>query len=119
MPESVTVVGTKRITELNTLAKLTGKEEVLIDNGDETYKVTVDSLLGYIANQINAGTYPPSVTDTTNIIIIPEGQDMAVSERIEGNFYLKVSSSTTANIAGGLTSRIRVSPNMGLKIIDD
>ena len=119
MPESVTVVGTKRITELNTLAKLTGKEEVLIDNGDETYKITVDSLLGYIANQINAGTYPPSVTDTSDIIVIPEGEDMTVSERIEGNFYLKISSTTGASIAGGLTSRIRVSPNMGLKIIND
>ena len=44
MPESTVIAGNKRITELQTLAKLTGKEEVLIDNGDETYKITVDSL---------------------------------------------------------------------------
>lgn len=119
MPDSVAVVGTKRITELNTLAKLTGKEEVLIDNGDETYKITVDSLLGYIANQINAGTYPPSVTDTTDIIVIPEGEDIPVSERVKGNFYLKVTGTTEASVVGGLTSRIRVSPNMGLKVIND
>ena len=119
MPESTVIAGNKRITELQTLAKLTGEEEVLIDNGDETYKITVDSLLGYIANQINAGTYPPSVTDTTNIIVIPEGESMPTSERIEGNFYLRVTDSTTASIVGGLTSRIRVSPNMGLKVIND
>lgn len=117
--ENVIVTGTKRIIELQTLAKLTGKEEVLIDNGDETYKITVDSLLGYIANQINAGTYPPSVTDTTNIIVIPEGADMPVSERVEGNFYIKITDTVDASIVGGLTSRIRVSPNMGLKVIND
>lgn len=117
MSESNVIIGNKRISELNPLGKLTGKEEIIIDNGDETHKVTIDSLLGYIANQINSGTFPPSILDSTNIIVIPEGEDIPISSRKEGNFYFKVKSSDEINLNGGITGRIAVSPNMGLKVI--
>ena len=119
MPDSVTIAGTKRISELNSISKLTGQEEVLIDNGDETYRVTVDTLLGYIANQINAGIFPPSMSESTSIVIIPEGEDIPTSERVEGNYYLKVTSISQATVVGAIASRIRVSPNMGLKIVNN
>ena len=57
MAEQVTgTFETKQIHELNPLAKLSGKEELLIDNGEGTLRVTVDTMLGYIRDQINAST---------------------------------------------------------------
>lgn len=118
MSEFITIDGCKRITELHALNKLTGKEEVLIDNGENTYKVTVDSLLGYIASQINAGNYPTSITESTNIIVIPEDDTIPFTERDEDSFYLNVNSTTLPGVVASLNNRVRVSPNMGLKVVD-
>lgn len=109
----------KRITELQALNKLTGREEILIDNGDNALRVTVDSLLGYIANQINTGTFPEEMTKSSAVVIIEEGETLPAISRIEGNIYYRVVSTKEAKINAGLTSRIKVSPNMGLKIIAD
>ena len=112
------IAGTKRIQELNQLPKLTGQEEILIENGGEyTYKTTVDSLLGYIANRINEGTIPPSVYESTNIIVIPEGETIPVASRVEGNFYIEVMKKSNVYGSGGITN-IKVSPNMGLRLVD-
>ena len=112
------ILGAKRITELNPLYKLQGKEQVLIDNGVDTYKVTVDTLLGYIANQINAGNIPSTPTEAaTNIVVIKEGESIPVDSRLDGTFYLEIQGSRTMNRT--LSSRIRVSPNMGLKLVND
>ena len=52
----VQVQGTKRITEMETYPNaLTGKEEILIDDGVYTYKITIDALIGYIVDKINNG----------------------------------------------------------------
>lgn len=113
-----TILGNKRITELKTLGKLSGTEEVILDNGDETYKITVDSLLGYIAKQINSGTIPPSVFASSTIIEIPEGESIPVESREDGNYYINIQDSRDV-AANTLYGRIRVSPNMGLKIVSD
>lgn len=109
----------KRITELDLLNKLKGTEEMLIDNGETTLKVTVDSLLGYIAKEINAGTFPSQITDSTTVVIIPEGESLPAVSRIEGNIYYRISSTSDAKLVGGSTTRLKVSPNMGLRIISD
>lgn len=109
----------KRITELQALNKLTGREEILVDNGDTTLRVTVDSLLGYIANQINAGDYPEQMTNASAVVVIDEGEELPAISRIDGNVYYRVVSTKEAKLNAGLTSRIKVSPNMGLKIIAD
>ena len=112
------ILGTKRITEMNPLPKLTGKEEVLIDNGNDTYRVTVDTLLGYIANQINKGTIPSIPTEAnTNIVVIPEGESIPTDSRVEGTYYIEIQSTSDMHLI--LSSRVRVSPNMGLKLIND
>lgn len=111
--------GTKRIQELVTLNKLTGKEEMLIDNGEETLKVTVDSLLGYIAKSINAGQYPSSVTESSAVVVIPEGENLPAASRVEGNIYYRVCSTKEANLSAGYSTRIKVSPNMGLRLVAD
>ena len=115
---------TKQIHELNPLAKLSGKELLLIDNGEGTLNVTVDTMLGYIRDQINAstgggggGTIPESAIV---IHVINKGDpDIPVESRPEGHFYIKVTDVKDAQLASGLPRVIRVSPNMGLRIIDD
>lgn len=107
----------KRITELQTLGKIGGKEMMLIDNGEDTFKVTVDALLGYIAKEINAGNFPED-TGGSSIIKIPIGEDIPVSARVDGNYYLRICDITEARINAGIPMNIKVSPNMGLHIID-
>ena len=126
MAEPVTgTFSTKQIHELNPLAKLSGKEEVLIDNGEGTLRVTVDTLLGYIRDQINAatggGTGGGTVPSTASVIhIINKGDpDVPVESRPEGHYYLRVVDVVDAQLASGLPRLIRVSHNMGLRIIDD
>ena len=111
---------TKRINELTALNKISGKEEVLVDNGTQSYRVSIDSLMGFIANQINAGTYDPSQTQqSSGVVVIPEGESLPAESRVSDNMYINVISTTEAKVTAGTTQRIRVSPNMGLKIIAD
>lgn len=125
MADSVTgTFSTKQIHELNPLAKLSGKEEVLIDNGEGTLRVTVDTLLGYIRDQINASTGGDAggtvISSTSAIHIINKGDpDVPVESRPEGHYYLRVVDVIDAQLASGLPRIIKVSPNMGLRIIDD
>lgn len=127
MAEPVTgTFETKQIHELNPLAKLTGKEEVLIDDGNGTLRVTVDTLLGYIRDQINVsaggGSGEPSQeqASTIHVVRIDEGEeDIPVESRPAGHFYIKVIDSIEAQLSSGLPRIIKVSPNMGLRIIDD
>lgn len=112
---------TKQIHELNPLVKLNGKEEVLIDDGNGTLRVTVDTLLGYIRDQINASVGSGGTGSTekgTTIHVIKQGEENIPAEsRPEGHFYLRVVKATDAQLSTGLPRIIRVSPNMGLRMI--
>ena len=128
MAEPVTgTFETKQIHELNPLAKLTGKEELLIDDGNGTLRVTVDTMLGYIRDQINASAGGEGETgggseqaSTIHVIRMDQGEEnVPVESRPAGHFYIKVVDSTEAQLSSGLPRIIRVSPNMGLRIIDD
>lgn len=128
MAEPVTgTFETKQIHELNPLAKLTGKEELLIDDGNGTLRVTVDTMLGYIRDQINASAGGEGGTggaseqaSTIHVIRMDQGEEnVPVESRPAGHFYIKVVDSTEAQLSSGLPRIIRVSPNMGLRIIDD
>lgn len=128
MAEPVTgTFETKQIHELNPLAKLTGKEELLIDDGNGTLRVTVDTMLGYIRDQINASAGGEDGTggaseqaSTIHVIRMDQGEEnVPVESRPAGHFYIKVVDSIEAQLSSGLPRIIRVSPNMGLRIIDD
>lgn len=135
---------TKQIHELYPLQKLHGKEEVLIDNGDVTLRVTVDTLLGYIRDQIiislggdpTTGTgvvYPPSgsieggngegssstIAHGQCIHVIKEGESIPVESRIPNHYYIRICNTVDAKLSAGLYKLIRVSPNMGLRLIAD
>lgn len=119
LQEQTIISGNKRITELNPLQKLDGQEEILIDNGEDTYKTTVDTLLGYIAQQINAGAAVSPVNNSSNIIVIGEGEDIPIASRVDNTYYMKVCSSKSARISAGLSLSIGVSPNMSLRLVND
>lgn len=128
MAEPVTgTFDTKQIHELNPLAKLTGKEELLIDDGNGTLRVTVDTMLGYIRDQINNSSGDGETTtpttqqaSTIHVIRMDQGEeDVPVESRPQGHFYIKVIDSIEAQLSSGLPRIIKVSPNMGLRIIDD
>ena len=112
---------TKQIHELNAVGngKLTGKELLLIDlnNGNETMNVTVDTLLGYIRDQINnsTGTPTPPTGGGTSIHLIPEDEDVPIDTRDKGHYYIKIVDSKEAQISTGLPRVIKVSPNMSLR----
>lgn len=115
----MTTFANKRIQELPSLGKIGGKEMMLIDNGEDTFKVTVDSLLGYIAKEINTGTISGDIFGGSSIIEIQPGEDIPISSRVDGNYYLRICDTIEAQINAGIPTTIRVSPNMGLHIIND
>ena len=123
MSEPVTgTFETKQIHELDPLYKLQGKEQVLIDNGDHTLRVTVDTLLGYIRDQINGdgggGTQPTEPGST--IHLIEEGDpNIPIESRLEGHYYIRVVKAMDAQLYSGLPRIIKVSPNMQLRLIAD
>lgn len=123
MSEPVTgTFETKQIHELDPLYKLQGKEQVLIDNGDHTLRVTVDTLLGYIRDQINGngggGTQPTEPGST--IHLIEEGDpNIPIESRLEGHYYIRVVKAIDAQLYSGLPRIIKVSPNMQLRLITD
>lgn len=111
--------GNKRITELEQLKKLSGLELMLIDDGVTAKKVSVDTLLGYIAKEINSGTISEDLFSSCNIIEIPVGEDIPVVSRIDGNYYLRTCEVKDAQIAAGMDTTIVVGPNMALKLVED
>ena len=82
--------------------------------------VTVDSLLGYIANQINAGTggsHTPS--EDTGIHKINLGEpDIPASARTKGHFYIREVSVQSAKISAGLPQVLIVGDNLSLRKVN-
>lgn len=117
------IFDTKQIHELNPLVKLQGKEELLIDNGEYTLRVTVDTLLGYIRDQINASTGGGGGSSSgpgTTIHLIKEGEpDIPIESREEGHYYIRVVDAVDMQMSAGMPRLIKVSPNMGLRLISD
>lgn len=108
----------KQIHELDPLNKINGKEEILIDDGQLTYKVTVDTLLGYIRDQINNNAQPGTSSDGgTTIHFIPEGETIGVTQRETGHYYINVDNSMSPGYRGNIVQNYRISPNMGLRMI--
>ena len=111
---------TKQIHELTELTKLTGREEVIVDNGEVTTRVSVDTLLGYIRDQINGNSSSGSSSGgNTGIHFLDVGENLPAQSRIKDHFYIRAVSVTDAQIASGLPRTIKVSPNMQLKMVSD
>lgn len=114
----------RQIHELTELSKLTGKEELLIDNGEYTHRISVDTILGYMRSALNSieggsGIGGSTSGASTIHIIHKDEPDVPVESRPVGHYYIRVTSTTEAQLASGLPTLIRVSPNMQLRMILD
>lgn len=86
---------TSQIHELDSLTNLTGREQILIDNGEETRSITVDGLLGYFTSRyVGNDEYDIDITAlnaASCIHIIKPDEEIPENQRIKGHFYLKLS----------------------------
>lgn len=93
--ELMSVLETSQIHELDTLTSMTGREQILIDDGTTTKSVTVDGLLGYFSSRFVGNDENEiditSLNAASCIHIIDPGKEIPTSERIKGHFYLSVS----------------------------
>ena len=114
-----TLDNTKKITELDPHVNPKGTDVFIVDIGGETRQISLDSMMSYIVNQINKGTYPEQILTKCNYRTteIPEGEELPVSAREDGHMFLNIMQSTdsTEFISGTL----KVSPNMALKIVNE
>ena len=116
---AIYVTDTKTIDELQELGKLTGTEKLIISNGIESKKVSVDTLVGYTAGRIN------NVPKTTSggsigygaqsIMFVPEGEEVPIHERTPGCFYLEETRQTSIRTRVNTPTAMVVSKNLGLR----
>lgn len=113
----------KTIDELQELSKLSGNEKTIISDGIETKKVSLDSIVGYAASKIsgssniNTRSIPntSNVNNGTGIVFIPEGEEIPVSERKPGYFYLEETRQTSIRKNVNIPVSVSVNANLGLK----
>lgn len=110
----------KTIDELQELGKLTGLEKTIVSFENDTRKVTIDTIIGYAAS-ILANTNQtvmslrPSSNINNGIIFVPSGEEIPVSERTPGMFYLEEKKQTSIRTQINIPTSVVVSGNLGLK----
>ena len=112
----------KFIDELQELGKLVGTEMTVVSyNGNQTRKVSIDTIIGYAAS-ILTNTQPtimslrPSANSVGQcIILVPEGEEIDISERIPGCFYLEETKQTSIRTQINAPTSVRVSSSLGLR----
>lgn len=77
-----------KLLELQELAKLSGTEYLLIDNGDSSLKIAVDTLLGYISGSVKGSiaSRPINCPFGTIMMSITENAESDFEERFGGNW---------------------------------
>ena len=111
----------KTIDELQELGKLTGSEMTVVSyNGTETKKVSMDTIIGYAASIIN--NISPSLMMSFGsskggecIIVIPEGEEIPISQRTPGCFYLEQTKQTSIRSKVNVPTSVVVSKSLALK----
>ena len=117
----LSTLSTKTIDELQELGKLTGLEKTIVAYNEETRKVTIDTIAGYIASILgNATPALMSLTPNRNnnyqsIIFIPEGETIDISERSPGCFYLEETKQSSIRTQMSIPTSVKVSSSLGLK----
>lgn len=112
----------KTIDDLQELGKLTGSEKTIISyNGEETRKVTIDTIVGYAAALLNAGQpatmslRPTQMVYGGQLIFIADGEEIPLNERTPGSFYLEETKQTSIRTQINIPTSVRVSKTLGLK----
>ena len=112
----------KTIDDLQELGKLTGSEKTIISyNGEETRKVTIDTIVGYAAALLNntqpstMSLRPTQMVYGGQIIFIADGEEIPLNERTPGSFYLEETKQTSIRTQINIPTSVRVSKTLGLK----
>lgn len=110
----------KTIDELQELGKLSGLEMTVVSyDGEQTRKVSIDTIIGYAASILANNTQsimslrPASFG--SSIIFIPEGEDISISERTPGCFYLEERRQTSIRTKINIPTSVKVSSSLGLR----
>lgn len=116
------VIDSKTIDELQELGKINGLEKLIISNGESTKKVSIDTIIGYAAQLLNGGSLSRSVIYTNpttgggqSLVFIPNGEEIPISQRTPGTFYLEESSQTSIRTQINVPTAVKVSGNLGLR----
>jgi hypothetical protein len=116
---AIYVTDAKTIDELQELGKLSGTEKLIISNGVESKKVSVDTLVGYTAGRMN--NVPKATSGgamgygAQSIVFVPEGEEVPVYERTPGCFYLEETKQTSIRTRVNTPTSVVVSKNLGLR----
>ena len=110
----------KLIDELQELGKLSGSEMTVVSyDGKETRKVSIDTIIGYAASLLQSSSASfslrPPVSSGGSLIFIPEGEEISISERTPGCFYLEEKKQTSIRTQINIPTSVKVSSNLGLK----
>ena len=109
----------KTIDELQELGKLTGSEKTIVTyKGTDTRKVSINTLLGYIAGVLT-GTTPIPISNnpsgTGSLIFIPEGENIPINQRTPGYFYLEEVKQNSIRAQVNIPTSVTVSANLSLR----
>lgn len=112
----------KTIDDLQELGKLTGLEKTIVSyDGEETRKVSIDTIVGYAAALINAAQpavmslRPNNSVYGGSLVFIAEGEDIPLNERTPGTFYLEESHQTSIRTKINIPTSVKVSSSLGLR----
>lgn len=113
----------KMIDELQELGKLSGTEMTIVSyDGTQTRKVSIDTIIGYAASILNnspslMSSFLPSRSEGQCIILVPEGEEIDISERLPGCFYLEETRQTSIRTQINVPTSVKVSSSLGLRRI--
>ena len=112
----------KTIDDLQELGKLTGMEKTIVSNGNDTRKVTIDTIVGYAAGVLartpNSSSTSPGTGTNLNgqcIFFVPEGSEVPISERTPGSFYIEEQSQISIRSKVSIPTSVSVSHSLGLR----
>jgi hypothetical protein len=111
----------KTIDELQELGKLTGSEMAIVSyNGTETKKVSIDTIIGFAASMINNISPATAMALTGSrggdcITVIPEGEEIPISQRTPGCFYLEQTKQTSIRTKVNVPTSVVVGKSLALK----
>ena len=107
----------KTIDELQELGKLSGTEKTIVSNGNESRKVSIDTIIGYAASRLSNTPMSSSMPGISgqSIVFIPEGEEIPISERTPGCFYLEEVKQTSLRTKINIPTSVVVSKSLGLR----
>lgn len=108
----------KTIDELKELRKLTGLEMTIVSTSEGSKKVSIDTIIGFGSKLIDPNrtiiSDPNGLTGQC-IIFVPEGEEISVSERTPGCFYLEEAKQTSVRTKINVPTSVIVSKTLGLR----